>query len=124
MIDLVATLILEAEEKLGHSRSCLDAAAWADAIYHAYSAQVHAAKALLLQQGVQCNTQIGILGDFDKHFTETSRYATISGSFKADVMRMNDEQATQAFATEYFEQAVAFTVSSKKIREDQLRSES
>ena len=27
-------------------------------------------KALLLQQGVQCNTQAGILKDFDIHFTQ------------------------------------------------------
>ena len=124
MIDLVATLILEAEEKLGHSRACQDAGAWADAIYHAYSAQVHAAKALLLQKGVQCNTQIGILGDFDRQFTDTGLYNTSSGSFKADVMRMNDIQPSEAFATEYLEQAVAFTERSREIRESLLRSES
>ena len=70
MIDLVATLILEAEEKIANSEECLTNNKWADGIYHAYSAQVHTAKALLLQQGVQCNTQHGILKDFDNHFTE------------------------------------------------------
>jgi sulfite reductase (ferredoxin) len=120
----VATLILEAEEKLNHSRACLDAGAWADAIYHAYSAQVHAAKALLLQQGVQCNTQMGILGDFDKHFSDPGRYTTTSGSFKTDVLRMNDHQPTESFAKEYFEQANAFTLRSRELREEQLRSES
>jgi sulfite reductase (ferredoxin) len=123
MIDLVATLILEAEEKLSHSRACHDAGAWADAIYHAYSAQVHAAKALLLQKGVQCNTQIGILGDFDRQFTDTGLYTTSSGSFKADVMRMNDIQPSEAFATEYLEQAVTFTERSREMREELLRSE-
>ncbi len=57
MIDLVATLILEAEEKLANSEECLANKSWADGIYHAYAAFVHTAKALLLQQGVQCNTQ-------------------------------------------------------------------
>ncbi|MEI9911235.1 MAG: HEPN domain-containing protein [Bacteroidota bacterium] len=65
---MVATLILEAEEKISNSEVCISNKAWADGIYHAYAAQIHAAKALLLQQGVQCNTQHGILNDFDKHF--------------------------------------------------------
>ncbi|NJO25572.1 MAG: nitrite/sulfite reductase, partial [Bacteroidia bacterium] len=57
MIDLVATLILEAEEKITAAEECITDNKWADGIYNAYSAQVHTAKALLLQQGVQCNTQ-------------------------------------------------------------------
>ena len=48
--------------------------AWADSIYHSYAAMVNAAKALLLQKGVQCNTQTGILKDFDTHFTEKGLY--------------------------------------------------
>src|SRR5262249_21352711 len=70
MIDLVATLILEGEEKIAASEECLSLGKWADGIYNAYSAQVHTAKALLLQQGVQCNTQHGILKDFDTHFVQ------------------------------------------------------
>jgi sulfite reductase (ferredoxin) len=88
MIDLVATLILEAEEKITSSEELFANSQWADSIYHAYSAQVHTAKALLLQQGVQCNTQHGILNDFDKYFTEKALY-TEAASFKAQVMRMN-----------------------------------
>ena len=80
MIDLVATLILEAEEKIANSEECLTNNTWADGIYHAYAAQVHTAKALLLQQGVQCNTQHGILKDFDTHFTEKGIY-TATGKF-------------------------------------------
>src|ERR1043165_10084596 len=37
MIDLIATLILEAEEKILSSEECLANKAWADGIYHAYS---------------------------------------------------------------------------------------
>ena len=80
MIDLVATLILEAEEKLAMSEECLENKSWADGIYHAYASFVHTAKALLLQQGVQCNTQHGILKDFDTHFSDKGLY--IPGSFK------------------------------------------
>ena len=120
MIDLVATLILEAEEKITNSDECLANNQWADGIYHAYSAQVHTAKALLLQQGVQCNTQHGILNDFDKHFTANGLY---NNNFKADVMRMNDAEPSEAFANEYLEQAKAFVEFAKEYREKAVLAE-
>jgi sulfite reductase (ferredoxin) len=122
MIDLVATLILEAEEKLTAAEVCIQKKSWADGIYHAYSAQVHAAKALLLQKNVQCNTQHGILNDFDKHFTATGLY-TASESFKTQVLRMNDTEPSQSFAGEYLQQAVAFTVYAKQLREKLIADE-
>ena len=104
MIDLVGTLLLEAEEKLANSAECLLGKAFADAIYHAYSAQIHAAKAVLLQHGVQCNTQNGILNDFDKHVTETGLYTRFA-SFRAAVLRMKEETPSESFALEYLQQA-------------------
>jgi sulfite reductase (ferredoxin) len=105
MIDLVTTLLLEAEEKLAHSAACLSNQAFADAIYHAYSAQVHAAKAVLLQHGVQCNTQNGILTDFDATFTRTGLYTRFD-SFRDSVIRMNEVEPSGDFAKEYLQQAL------------------
>lgn len=122
MIDLVATLILEAEEKISATEDCLAADKWADAIYHAYAAQIHTAKALLLQQNIQCNTQHGILNDFDKHFTSNGLY-TASSSFKTDVMRMNDYSPDVAFANEYLNQAKAFIEFAKQFREKAVLAE-
>jgi sulfite reductase (ferredoxin) len=122
MIDLVATLILEAEEKVQSSEECLAAGKWADGIYHAYSAQVHTAKALLLQQGVQCNTQHGILKDFDIHFTEKGYY-TLQDSFKSAVMRMNDFTPAAEFANEYFQQAKDFIAFARAYREKAVLAE-
>lgn len=122
MIDLVATLILEAEEKITLAKGCLETGAFSDGIYHAYSAQVHAAKALLLQKSVQCNTQHGILNDFDKHFTESGIYKSGS-SFKEEVMRMNDHEPTARFADEYLKQAIAFTLEAAAIRESMIAAE-
>lgn len=115
MIDLVATLLLEAEEKIAASEECLSAGKWADGIYNAYSAQVLTAKALLLQQGVQCNTQHGILNDFDKHFTEKGLYRESTG-FKSDVMRMNENEASENFANAYLQQAKSFAVYANRYR--------
>jgi sulfite reductase (ferredoxin) len=122
MIDLVATLILEAEEKITSSEEMFANSQWADSIYHAYSAQVHTAKALLLQQGVQCNTQHGILNDFDKHFTANALY-TEAASFKAQVMRMNDAEPSETFALNYLLQAKAFVEFAKEYRERAVLAE-
>lgn len=122
MIDLVATLILEAEEKIEQGKLCIAGNVYADAIYHAYAAQIHAAKALLLQQNVQCNTQQGILNDFDKHFHETGIYKA-EKSFKETVMSMNDYEPTASFANTYLEQAINFTKTATAIRESMLAAE-
>jgi sulfite reductase (ferredoxin) len=122
MIDLVATLILESEEKLDLAKECLDNKAWADGIYHAYSAFVNTAKALLLQQGVQCNTQHGILNDFDKHFTEKGLYSE-SKSFKESVLEINKNEPSESFAFTYFERSKSFAVFAKQFREQAVLAE-
>ncbi len=121
MIDLIATLIMEAEEKIAASEECLSNSKWADGIYNAYAAQIHTAKALLLQQGVQCNTQHGILKDFDTHFSEKGLYP--AGSFKAAVMRMNDVAPSEEFAKEYLQQAKGFIEFAKVFREQSVLAE-
>jgi sulfite reductase (ferredoxin) len=115
MIDLVSTLILEGEEKIANSEECINNKTWADGIYHAYAAQIHAAKALLLQQGVQCNTQHGILNDFDKHFIQTG-LITDFGSFKTAVLSMNETEPSESFANEYLQQAKKFIVIANQYR--------
>jgi sulfite reductase (ferredoxin) len=122
MIDLVATLILEGEDKIVNSEECLKNKAWADGIYHAYAAQVHTAKALLLQKGVQCNTQHGILNDFEKNFTETGLYDA-APSFKSLVLSMNEHAPTEEFAQSYLAQAKNFIAFAKQFRETAVLSE-
>ncbi len=121
MIDLGAVLILEAEEKIAASEECLENNQWADGIYNAYSAQIHTAKALLLQNGVQCNTQHGIIKDFDLNFTEKGLYT--AGSFKSAVMRMNDVPPSEDFAKEYLQQAKEFIEFAKLFREQSVLAE-
>ncbi|HEV8273618.1 MAG TPA: HEPN domain-containing protein [Chitinophagaceae bacterium] len=122
MIDLISTLIMEAEEKIAASEECLTNSKWADGIYNAYAAQIHTAKALLLQQGVQCNTQHGILKDFDTHFSDKGLY--IPGNFKATVMYMNDVPPSETFAKEYLQQANKFIEFAKVFREKVILAES
>src|SRR5438477_2719582 len=119
MIDLGPKLILEAKEKIAASEESIENSPWADAIYNAYSAQVHTAKALLLQQGVQCNTQHGILKDFDTHFVNKGLYTSSSG-FQAAVIRMNEVSPSEEFANEYLEQAKEFVEFANSFREQSI----
>lgn len=122
MIDLVGTLILEAEEKLSWSKEGIDNKSFADAIYNAYSAFIHSAKALLLQQGVHCNTQAGILKDFDAHFTQNGLYSGAE-SFKELVLEINKVEPTKEFALEYLQRSVDFAAFAKQYREQTILAE-
>jgi sulfite reductase (ferredoxin) len=122
MIDLVATLILEADEKLERSQECIENKSWADGIYNAYSAFVHSAKALLLQQGVQCNTQAGILKDFDTHFVQKGLFSEYS-SFKEAVLKMNEVEPSEEFALSYLQEAKDFIAFARQYREQVVLAE-
>ena len=115
VIDLVATLILEGEEKLELSKECFDNKAWSDSIYHAYAAFINTAKALLLNQGIQCNTQTGILRDFDTNFIQKGFFSEY-GNFQELVLQINKNEPSEAFALSYYQQAKDFVEQAKERR--------
>jgi sulfite reductase (ferredoxin) len=115
VIDLVQTLFYEAEEKLDWAEAAFSESRWADAIYHAYTGFVSSAKALLLSEDVACNTQVGILRDFDSTFIATGRIA-FSGSFETHVLDMRNHEPTEAYAKEYLRQAQSFHQLVKEFR--------
>jgi sulfite reductase (ferredoxin) len=115
VIDLVQTLFYEAEEKLDWADAAFSESRWADAIYHAYTGFVSSAKALLLSEDVACNTQVGILRDFDSTFIATGRIA-FSGSFETHVLDMRNHEPTETYAKEYLRQAREFHQLVKEFR--------
>jgi sulfite reductase (ferredoxin) len=121
MIDLVATLLFEVEEKIDWAESAFAAELYADSIYHSYSTIVNAAKALLLGKSVPTNTQHGIINDFDKHFVETKEI-TVEGPFKEFVLQINQNEPSKQFAEKYLAQAKAFLTQAKQYREAQLKA--
>ena len=116
MIDLVATLLYEADEKLGWAKESFAAGAWADAIYHSYSVFVSSAKALLLDKGVNSSTQAGIIKEFDAQYVATGEYA-FEGTFTDTVLQINKNEPSEAFATAYLSAAEGFLSTSKEKRE-------
>jgi len=120
VIDLVATLLLESEEKLGWAKASFEAGAWADAIYHTYAVFVGAAKALLLDKAVNSSTQIGVIREFDKNYVETGEFE-MEGSFNDLVLQINKNEPTEAFATAYLAAVVDFYKTIQTKREGQLQ---
>ncbi|ATP57106.1 nitrite reductase [Pedobacter ginsengisoli] len=115
VIDLVATLLLESEEKLGWAKASYEAGAWSDAIYHTYAVFVGSAKALLLDKGVNSSTQIGVIREFDKNYVETGEIV-LEGSFNDLVLQINKNEPTEAFATAYLADVERFYNSIKGTR--------
>jgi sulfite reductase (ferredoxin) len=121
MIDLVATLLLETDEKMSWADESFEAGAYADAISHTYSVFISAAKALLLDRGVNCNTQIGILRDFDAQYGENKEIYNYS-SFQDLVLQINKNEPSAEFAQSYREAAVNFVKQVRAKREALLQS--
>ncbi len=117
IIDLVATIFYESEEKINWAKKAYSESRWADAIYYAYQSQINTAKAILLEKNVSCNTQHGIISEFDKHFAEE-----FGGNFKEKVLQINQNEPSQAFALVYITESEEFLKKSMIIREE-LRNE-
>ncbi len=112
IIDLVATIFYESEEKNAWAKEAFDESRWADAIYYAYQSQINTAKAILLEKNVSCNTQHGIISEFDKHFTEK-----FGGNFKEQVLQINQNEPSQTFALDYISASENFLQNVMEFRE-------
>ncbi len=121
MLDVVATIIADAKEKAAFAKESLAAGAWADSIYHSYSAFVVGAKALLLSRDVKCNTHKGVLEDFDKHYVETGEFVFPDG-FAQQVLQIKRNEPSQTFAETYLEEAADFVRLVVEARAKQLVS--
>lgn len=121
MLDVIGTIIEEAQERLDWAKEGLEQEALADSIYNSYSSFVIGAKALLLSQDVKCNTQIGILESFEEHFGNHDFFQLESG-FKTFVLRMKTQQPNPDFAEDYFKDAGAFLERVRLFREIQLKA--
>lgn len=116
LVDLVATLLLESVEKLDWYQEAVQQEAWSDAIYHAYSAQVNAAKALLLDRDIQCSTQGKVIQSFDESYPE------FGGDWAMKILTINQNPPSQTFALTYGQQAHEFVSLARQIREKQFSS--
>jgi sulfite reductase (ferredoxin) len=116
VIDLVATLLFESEEKMGWANGSFTEGAWSDAIYHSYNVFISSAKALLLDKGTNSSTQAGIIKEFDAQFVATGEF-DLQGTFNDLVLQINQNEPSAEFAAAYLAQAEEFLGKSKAQRE-------
>ncbi|MEH0155062.1 nitrite reductase [Limibacter armeniacum] len=115
IIDLVATLIFETEEKYEWAQESFAKGQYADAIYHAYNVLVNGAKALLLSEDVKLKSQATILKAFDEHYVDAGKIK-LDSSFTDLVLQINKNEPTKEFAETFIAQAATFLQTVKDLR--------
>jgi len=107
VIDLIATLFLESEEKIDNAKVSFDNKVYSSAIYHAYSSLVNSAKAMLLSENKQTNTQAGIINEFDDLFISNNKI-DLGITFSELVYQIKTHAPTREFALNYITNAIHF----------------
>jgi len=115
VIDLVATLLFEADEKMEWAKKAFDNGAWADAIYHTYNVFITSAKAMLLDKNINSSTQIGIIREFDAQYVDKGEFE-LDGTFNDLVLQINKNEPSEEFAARYMEEANQFLEATKAKR--------
>ncbi|SEF92246.1 HEPN domain-containing protein [Algoriphagus boritolerans] len=121
VIDLVATLLLEALEKLDQGQEALEQGRWSDSIYHHYAGLINAAKALLLSEDISTNSYANIISLFDEKFVETGKI-NLEGTFAEKVYQINQHEPTEEFAKAYAKQAMDVYSLLKTYREEEVEA--
>ena len=107
VIDLIATLLFESEEKIDNANEALKLEKWSDSIYHSYTALVNTAKAVLIAEGLKTNTQAGIIKDFDTYFVD-SGIISLDDSFASLTYQIKENKPSYSFAVKYLKTAKSF----------------
>ena len=121
VIDLVATLLFESEEKIENALASLKLDQFSDSIYYAYTSIVNTAKALLLSEGKKTNTQAGIISQFDEVFADKIELET---SFSEFVYQIKNNEPSKEFAQKYVNDAQSFYKKVDAFRSKTVKDES
>lgn len=104
IVDLVATLFFESQEKIESAEEALEEGKWAASIYYSYQSMVNSAKALLTAEKQKVNTHASIIKDFDELYVATGKIA-FEGGFEKFALQLNQNEPSEAFAKSYVEDA-------------------
>lgn len=119
VIDLVATLLLEALEKLEQGQEALADGRWSDSIYHHYAGLINSAKAILLSEDISTNSYANIIAQFDEAFVASGKIK-LDGTFAEKVYQINQNEPSEAFAKSYAKQAFEIYGLLKNYREEEV----
>ena len=107
VIDLIATLLFESDEKIKNAKEAISEQKWAASIYYSYSSMVNTAKALLTVEKTKTNTHNSIIKDFNTYFIANGRI-TLNSSFEDLVLQLNKNEPNETFAKSYLADAEEF----------------
>lgn len=113
-IDLIQTLIFEAEEAYGWALSALNENRLSDAVYHAYNGRIRAAKALLIANEQKTNSHKTIIDGFDiqfPHFKESNGV-----TFKEGIKNFTQKSPDTSFAKNFIQETQSIIAWVKKER--------
>ena len=121
VIDLVSTLFLESEEKIGDAKISFDNMVYSSAVYHAYTSLVNSAKAMLLSENKVTNSQAGIIRQFDEEFVSNGKI-DLGVSFSEFIYEIKKHAPARSFAIDYIANAQQFLDKVKVYRELEVES--
>ncbi|WP_218599722.1 HEPN domain-containing protein [Polaribacter sp. NJDZ03] len=107
VIDLIATLFLESDEKIENANEAFENGVYSGAIYYAYQSIVNSAKASLLAADKKTNTHASIISQFDTEFISSEKI-DLGGSFADLIYQINKFAPTEEFAKKYISDANTF----------------
>ena len=119
VIDLIATLFLESDEKIEEAKVAFSNKVYSSAIYEAYRSMVNSAKAILLSENIKTNTQAGIIKQFDELFVETKKI-DLGTPFSDVIYQIKVYPPSKDFANNYINVAEQFLKHVKAFRELQV----
>jgi len=120
VIDLIATLFFESEEKIENAKTSFNDGVYSGAIYLAYQSLVNSAKALLLAENKKTNTHAGIVSQFDEVFVETGKIS-LGASFADLIYQINKNAPTKDFTVNYIDSANKFLAAVRAFREEEQK---
>jgi sulfite reductase (ferredoxin) len=120
VIDLVATLLFESEEKLDNAINAFKEGKYADSIYHSYSTLISTAKALLISKLAKTNTHAGIITAFDEQWVNTGNIFLEGKSFSDIVYRIRENEPSETFAKNYLNDAQTFYKKAEQFRTKEI----
>ncbi|WP_407556109.1 HEPN domain-containing protein [Winogradskyella sp. 4-2091] len=119
VIDLIATLFLESDEKIDNAKEAFENRVYSGAIYYAYQSMVNSAKASLLAENKKTNTHANIISQFDELFVETGGI-DLGSSFADIIYQIKEFAPKEEFASSYIKAAEQFLKAVRDYRESQV----
>ena len=104
VIDLIATLFFESQEKIENAKESFDNGVYSGAIYYAYQSLVNTAKAMLLAENKKTNTHAGIIKQFDELFIGTGKIE-LNTTFSELIYQINKNLPNKEFCYKYINES-------------------